>query len=102
MSSFFNWKNNLKFEAQASNIKHIDIHSFIEQWAVIYNMWNSIALQVMYIVGSILMVCQKDTVCHISATLKNYIVPEAYLCCKRVPYFCENHVDGQSKTNIFA
>ena len=30
-------------------------------------MWNSIALQVMYIVGSILMVCQKDTVCHISA-----------------------------------
>ena len=26
----------------------------------------------------------------------------AYLCCKWVPYLCENHVDGQSKTNIFA
>ena len=78
MSFFFNWKNNLKFEAQALNITYIDIDSFIDQWTVIYNMWNSIALQVIYIVGGILMVCQKDTICHISATLKIYLVP--HLC----------------------
>ena len=31
-----------------------------------------------------------------------YLETGAYLCCKWVPYFCDNHVDGQSKTNIFA
>ena len=31
-----------------------------------------------------------------------YCASVAFLCCKRVPYFCQNHVDGRSKTNIFA
>ena len=31
-----------------------------------------------------------------------YAVTGAYLCCKLVPYFCEYHVDCQSKSLDFA
>ena len=34
--------------------------------------------------------------------IKQHTNPGAYLCCKWVPYFCKNHVDGHSKTNIFS
>ena len=33
---------------------------------------------------------------------QKYCASVAYLCCKRVPYFYQNHVNGRSKTNIFA